>query len=52
MSEELSEVRRRRTGSLSDNDIIELDQCMSYDEGEDIEDDEADNEGDIEDDEE
>ncbi|XP_071517235.1 neuropathy target esterase sws isoform X2 [Panulirus ornatus] len=52
VSEELSEVRRRRTGSLSDNDIIELDHAMSYDAREDNEDDEADNEGDIEDDEE
>ncbi|XP_045626226.1 neuropathy target esterase sws isoform X2 [Procambarus clarkii] len=49
VSEELSEVRRRRTGSLSDNDIIELDHAMGYD---DREDDNEDNEADNEDDEE
>ncbi|XP_042227103.1 patatin-like phospholipase domain-containing protein 6 isoform X2 [Homarus americanus] len=48
VSEELSEVRRRRTGSLSDNDIIELDHAMAYDDREDNEYDEADNEDDEE----
>ncbi|CAL4105283.1 unnamed protein product, partial [Meganyctiphanes norvegica] len=32
VSDELSSVRRRRTGSLSDNDIIELDNSLSLEE--------------------
>lgn len=49
MSEELSEVRRRRTGSLSDNDIIEV---MTYDSREDEDDEEEEGEADNEDEEE
>lgn len=53
MSEELNEVRRRRTGSLSDNELLELEHTVNYDAQEDNDDgdEEADNEGDIEDDE-
>lgn len=53
MSEELNEVRRRRTGSLSDNELLELEHNVDYDGHEDNDegDEEADNEGDNEDEE-
>lgn len=53
VSEELNEVRRRRTGSLSDNELLDMEHNVDYDGHEDNDegDEEADNEGDIEDEE-
>lgn len=36
------ELRRRRTGSLSDNDMMELNHAINYDAGEEENDDEED----------